>query len=315
MSQFTSEWLVKLAFLLLTVVVATMDGAPSTITAHHARNPDVRPARKRNVDDVLAASGSSNDKPSLTTYDQRQNGKYNIHVNIKDVKIIAVDGENLEGNLGDDTDYDYGDYDYDPAHLTVSPLPIFGSGSVSITKPPKSTTKAPATISSTTPTPTTTTTTTRKPMHSVTMMSSESVTLPSKEPVKTPLKPTESSSNAPEAITTEALVVGGGTTELPSSNIIVIKPTPAPVQYDYQEIPVQVIMDPILRPGAKYRSSNQHVPGPVASRRHYEAQPSIRRSINCHEGEYRDRDGNCRARRSGILKLFRLLSSLKEKND
>ncbi|XP_050084898.1 uncharacterized protein LOC126570876 [Anopheles aquasalis] len=312
MSQFTSEWLVKLAFLLLAVIVVTIDGAPSTITAHHARNPDVRPARKRNVDDVIAASGSSNDKPSLTTYDQRQNGKYNIHVNIKDVKIIAVDGENLEGNLGDDTDYDYGDYDYDPAHLTVSPLPIFGSGSVSITKPPKSTTKAPG-PASTTPTPSSTT---RKPMESVTMVSSESVTLPPKEPVKTPLKPTESSTSAPEPITTEALVVSGGSTthELPSSNIIVIKPTPAPVQYDYQEIPVQVIMDPILRPGAKYRSSSQHVPA-SASRRHYEAQPSIRRSINCHEGEYRDREGNCRARRSGILKLFRLLSSLKEKND
>ncbi|XP_049547854.1 uncharacterized protein LOC125959111 [Anopheles darlingi] len=312
MSQFTSEWLVKLGF--LAMIVATIDGAPSTITAHHARNPDVRPARKRNVDDVIAASGGSNDKPSLTTYDQRQNGKYNIHVNIKDVKIIAVDGENLEGNLGDDTDYDYGDYDYDPAHLTVSPLPIFGSGSVSITKPPKSTTKAPPITSTTTAATTTMTTTTRKPMQAVAMMGSESVTQPPKEPVKTPLKPTESSTSAPEPITTEALVVNAGTTELPPSNIIVIKPTPAPVQYDYQEIPVQVIMDPILRPGAKYRS-NQHVPDPVASRRHYEVQPSIRRSINCHEGEYRDRDGNCRARRSGILKLFRLLSSLKEKND
>lgn len=39
-------------------------------------------------------------RPSLTTYDQRQTGKYNIHVNIKDVKIISVDGEKFEGEFG-----------------------------------------------------------------------------------------------------------------------------------------------------------------------------------------------------------------------
>lgn len=37
-------------------------------------------------------------KPSpLTTYDQRQNGKYNIHFNIKDVQFISLEGDNLPG--------------------------------------------------------------------------------------------------------------------------------------------------------------------------------------------------------------------------
>lgn len=35
-----------------------------------------------------------------TSYDQRQTGKYNIHVNIKDVSIIALEAEDLAGTLG-----------------------------------------------------------------------------------------------------------------------------------------------------------------------------------------------------------------------
>lgn len=46
------------------------------------------------------SGGSAGGRPSLTTYDQRQTGKYNIHVNIKDVKIISVDGEKFDGEFG-----------------------------------------------------------------------------------------------------------------------------------------------------------------------------------------------------------------------
>jgi hypothetical protein len=48
-------------------------------------------------------------KPAgLTTYDQRQTGKYNVHVNIKDVQFF-----NLKDSLaGIGGDYgDYGDYE------------------------------------------------------------------------------------------------------------------------------------------------------------------------------------------------------------
>lgn len=55
---------------------------------------------KSNKLDKKDAAGGGGGRPSLTTYDQRQTGKYNIHVNIKDVKIISVDGEKFEGEFG-----------------------------------------------------------------------------------------------------------------------------------------------------------------------------------------------------------------------
>lgn len=38
--------------------------------------------------------------PPTITYDQRQTGKYNINVNIKDVAIISIDPESLSSNVG-----------------------------------------------------------------------------------------------------------------------------------------------------------------------------------------------------------------------
>lgn len=38
--------------------------------------------------------------PPIETYDQRQTGKYNINVNIKDVAIISIDPESLSTNVG-----------------------------------------------------------------------------------------------------------------------------------------------------------------------------------------------------------------------
>lgn len=43
---------------------------------------------------VLSAPASN------TTYDQRQQGKYNIHLNIKDVAIITFDSDTISGELG-----------------------------------------------------------------------------------------------------------------------------------------------------------------------------------------------------------------------
>ncbi|EAT43541.1 AAEL005024-PA [Aedes aegypti] len=256
-------------------------------------------------------------RPSLTTYDQRQTGKYNIHVNIKDVKIISVDGEKFEGEFGDDTIYDYGDYDYDPAHLTVSPLPIFGGPTTS--KPPKSTTKTPVSITSTRRTTTTTT------------------GAPAEEPPKRPV-----SSNDPIKIDASPIkddnpshiMSAPGTTTPPSSNIYIFKPTPnyhpSPVHYDYQEIPVEVIVEPVLKP--KYRNSNSRI---MANRRNrnrknpvggagmdmarhghsdIEALPSEPVSnaqplaaTPCARGEFRDKSGKCRVRRSGIFSSRRKL--------
>ncbi|XP_062553142.1 early growth response protein 1 isoform X2 [Armigeres subalbatus] len=256
--------------------------------------------------------GANSGRPSLTTYDQRQTGKYNIHVNIKDVKIISVDGEKFEGEFGDDTIYDYGDYDYDPAHLTVSPLPIFGGSTTS--KPPKATTKTPVSLTSTKRT----TTTTESPME---------------DPPKRPTidDPVTIDANPIKDDSSSYIMSAPSTTTLPSSNIYIFKPTPNyhpnPVHYDYQEIPVEVIVEPVLKP--KYRNSNSRVManrrnrhrknslggggsaagGDMARHGHsdIEALPSepvintqLLAATPCARGEFRDKTGKCRMRRAGI---------------
>lgn len=48
----------------------------------------------------LCAPSKEVQKNSNTTYDQRQVGKYNIHLNIKDVSIIALSSEDLIDHIG-----------------------------------------------------------------------------------------------------------------------------------------------------------------------------------------------------------------------
>ena len=45
-------------------------------------------------------SSNKNDSDRLVTYDQRQTGKYNINVNIKDVAIITLGSENVSSDIG-----------------------------------------------------------------------------------------------------------------------------------------------------------------------------------------------------------------------
>lgn len=73
-----------------------------------------------------------------TTYDQKQSGKYNIHLNIKDVAIIALDGGNSDSDIGDFGEDYY--VDYDLSDFTVKP--IFGLIDITSEKP--SSTPAPA---------------------------------------------------------------------------------------------------------------------------------------------------------------------------
>lgn len=56
----------------------------------------------------------------LTTYDQKQTGKYNIHLNIKDVAIIALGADQLDAGVGDFGDDYYEDYDL--SDFTVKPI-------------------------------------------------------------------------------------------------------------------------------------------------------------------------------------------------
>lgn len=68
---------------------------------------------------MCAPSDGYRESPVLTTYDQKQTGKYNIHLNIKDVAIIAVESEGIGGGIGDFGE-DY--YDYDISDFTIKPI-------------------------------------------------------------------------------------------------------------------------------------------------------------------------------------------------
>nr|XP_036222669.1 uncharacterized protein LOC106623691 [Bactrocera oleae] len=75
------------------------------------------------VNDELSADNTD----AKVIYDQRQSGKYNIRINIKDVAIIEMDNSGFgDENFGEE------DYYYDEEDLTVKPL--------NFTKPPKVTT-------------------------------------------------------------------------------------------------------------------------------------------------------------------------------
>uniref|UniRef100_A0A0K8UMU8 Uncharacterized protein n=2 Tax=Bactrocera latifrons TaxID=174628 RepID=A0A0K8UMU8_BACLA len=81
------------------------------------------PASGQPVNDELSA----NNAEAKVIYDQRQSGKYNIRINIKDVAIIEMDNSGFgDENFGEE------DYYYDEEDLTVKPL--------NFTKPPKVTT-------------------------------------------------------------------------------------------------------------------------------------------------------------------------------
>ncbi|XP_011199962.2 uncharacterized protein LOC105223803 [Bactrocera dorsalis] len=81
------------------------------------------PASGQPVNDELSADNAD----AKVIYDQRQSGKYNIRINIKDVAIIEIDNSGFgDENFGEE------DYYYDEEDLTVKPL--------NFTKPPKVTT-------------------------------------------------------------------------------------------------------------------------------------------------------------------------------
>ncbi|KAL5280450.1 hypothetical protein ACFFRR_004431 [Megaselia abdita] len=67
----------------------------------------------------LKSDDDSDKNLTQVVYDQRQSGKYNIHLSIKDVAIIEMaENDFLEENIADDP---AGDYYYDEADLTVKP--------------------------------------------------------------------------------------------------------------------------------------------------------------------------------------------------
>ncbi|CAO1371607.1 unnamed protein product [Diamesa tonsa] len=158
----------------------------------------------------------------LTTYDQRQTGKFNIHISVKDVQFLSLsDSMGSVGDYDSYPDYDYdGDGDYDESHLTVNPIfSLLGTGGSTIK--PKPTTKP----TTTTPASSTTTTTASIKANDTKPESHESEDeMPIKESTIIVIKPTQPHNNVSETIPVAAAI-------------------------DYEEIPVEV---------QYYRNSNSN---------------------------------------------------------
>lgn len=239
---------------------------------------------------------SSDDKrpAGSTTYDQRQTGKYNLHVNIKDVQFFSL-SDSL-ASIGDYSDYgDYGDFegigdtdtDYDTSHLTVNPVFAFlGSNKPTTSKP-----------------------TTSPPTEKLPPLASSSVT---SESTLSSIKE-EATTEKASASTT---IKQDSESEIKdSTNHAIMKPAPVedrkPQQdeaIDYEEIPVEV---------QYYRAHHQKIPSNSRNvvNRFHKRQPSVQiidghgRGNNvkiiendhptvkiCGRGEFRDNLGRCRVR-------------------
>ncbi|XP_070496755.1 uncharacterized protein [Chironomus tepperi] len=272
--------------------------------------------------DVIAKENESDAKKSdsRTIYDQRQTGKYNVHVNIKDVQFFSL--SDSISSLGDYGSYDYeeygqidGDGDYDNSHLTVNPIFAF-LGTVS--KPTK---------------PSTTTQLTTEKADSSTIISQELTSSINKE--TTTMKQEIETTVKQENISNSLL---SSPTAKPA-----LRPLKVNESIDYEEIPVEV---------QYYRANQPKLPLPYASllqnhnrhainlKRH--RQPSVvqildgRRNNNvkiiesdddqvrtvkiCGRGEFRDSHGRCRIKANGrnrvpgLRRVFNALSSILPKS-
>lgn len=247
-------------------------------------------------------SDAKKSSDSRTIYDQRQTGKYNVHVNIKDVQFFSL--SDSISSLGDYGSYDYGEYgqvdgdgDYDISHLTVNPIFAFlGTHS----KPTK---------------PSTTTSTTEK-----TDLNGSSSTIESQELSSSTSKETTTIKQEIETTVKQENISNSllsSTTEKPA-----LRPLKVNESIDYEEIPVEVQYYRANQPklplayASLLQNHNRHA---INLKRH--RQPSVvqildgRRNNNvkivesdddqertvkiCGRGEFRDSHGRCRIKANG----------------
>lgn len=260
---------------------------------------------------------------SITTYDQRQTGKYNVHVNIKDVQVFSI-SDSLAG-IGGDYESEYGDYallegddggsDYDISHLTVNPIFAFLGSKPTTPKP--STSNATTSVKPDDGIATTSSTTTEKSVSQEQQQLSHDSSTPMTTTTTTTIKQDiESEASAPVA---EA--------QKPQT----IPPVKVNETIDYEEIPVEVLYyrnQQQQQQQNKLRKEQQ----PVAQRRvdsgsrlhHSKRRPSVviidthgRNSNNvkilddhpiepmvkiCGATEFRDKSGRCRSKYHRQLK-------------
>lgn len=200
------------------------------------------------------ASQSDRRETGSTTYDQKQSGKYNIHLNIKDVAIIALDAGG-DGGIGD-AGQDYYE-DYDIADFTVKP--VFGLVEITSNKPSTNGSEtlihfepdnwmANATSANKTETPASNGTAIEEPI----------IKDPKPQSVEILNESSEQSTTVSAVSSTAAPAI-----EASSPSHISHKQTPLPIQFPIQpdQIPVQVILDALPAAVQKAQLGRQRVNG------------------------------------------------------
>lgn len=221
---------------ILSLLLSPSTAAPSTYDANAAK----------------PSGASHNRETGLTTYDQKQSGKYNIHLNIKDVAIIALDAGGVDGGVGD-SGQDYYE-DYDLSDFTVKPV-IGLIEIISNTTSPNATEATQPLIHSDIATASA-----NETENAAAISMIVEPILSDAEPVKNPqsleaLNQNDSElANAPVSSTAAPAAESS-----PSPTSISHKLTPIPIQYPIKpnEIPVQVILDPL--PILKSQSGRQRL--------------------------------------------------------
>ncbi|EDW74818.1 uncharacterized protein Dwil_GK15697 [Drosophila willistoni] len=262
--------MMMLSFALITfVLVVGIDGQP--IIEHDEEPPA---AATTQADRVL--------------YDQRQSGKYNIHVSIKDVAIIEVDQNEIVDEAYDDED----DYYYDDSALTIKPIKFTTETTESTTPPTKTT----ATISSSSEKPVITTI---QPEIGITLT-----------PTSSPFNLTAYSanlladiarirpkSNKSNLIIMETPIGGSSTPRQPLS----LQDVPVPM--------AKAVPRPLLPENIEYTPPQGHN-SPIFKVKVQRAASET--SARCQAHQFRDAHGKCRSKRSGSIlkKLFSMLVSL-----
>ncbi|XP_060656595.1 uncharacterized protein LOC132791610 [Drosophila nasuta] len=236
-------------------------------------------------EDVDNANDNDNDAGRVL-YDQRQTGKYNIHVSIKDVAIIEVD----QNELADDSyNAEDDDYYYDDSALTIKPI--------------KFTTEASTTTTTTTPT-----TTATKTAPTTAIETSAATTVSGNVSAYSAQLLADIAATQRQKPKTNNLIImdslPDSSSTLPSPSWLHARSKDEPItttvgSSNIEYTPPQGHDSPI------FKVKVQRAASPNLS-------PTEHTSARCRAHQFRDAQGKCRTKRSGSIlrKLFSMLVSL-----
>ncbi|XP_017958825.1 cell wall protein DAN4 isoform X2 [Drosophila navojoa] len=256
---------------------------------------------------------------SRALYDQRQTGKYNIHVSIKDVAIIEVD----QNELADESyNEEYDDYYYDDSALTIKPIKFTTEASTT-----PSTAAAATTTTTTAATPPTASSAATSAATSSTPTAAQPTTVAPTAAAATSI-PTPSSNMSSYSAQLLADIAATQRLRPKASNLIIMEtPIGGPSTLLPKWLHARSKDEPLTTTTSRtpisaaatasaYPSHIEYTPGrghdsPIFKVKVQRAAP-LETPTRCRAHQFRDAQGKCRSKRNSgsILKLFSMLVSL-----